>query len=918
MRRLLIFFLLALPLAASADREEINLAGTWKFQADVMDFIDAPGEIRNKPELQGNIQLPGTTDENGIGFRNPYRYLTHLTRKFEYNAPAWYQRHVQVPASWAGKQIFLYIERTQWLSEVYVAGKKISASDYVSVPHIHDLTRAIRAGEDNNIYVRVDNRYQYNVHKWSHGHTEHTQINWNGMLGEIKLVAVDPVYIQDMQVYPDAMKRTATLRLTIVNTTGKPQTANVNFGIANTRYAGSLANMSLPDSVNTVTQTLQLGKDIRIWDEFTPSLYRMSCTLSSGSFADRQTVTFGLRTISQQGENILLNGHRIHLRGTVGNAIMPKTGYLSTEEGPWRHILSTLKQYGMNHLRCHTFCPPDACFRVADSLGVYLEVEMPMWGVDALPGDSAREAFFSREMEAILRTYGNHPSFLLYCNGNEMNGQLAFPEALIRRGKQLDNRHLFAASTARKRTPEDQFYISHQTQNGRVAVYNGRPMTDYDMNAGYGTDVPVISHESGQMCTFPDINNTKDYTGPVEPRNFDIYRDSLRAHGLLDQVSDFVRVSNKMTAIEYKDVIEAQLRTSRSSGFELLSLNDYPGQGYAPVGVLDAFWNSKGAITAEEFRRFCAPVVPLLRFAKRSFFSGETFEARAEVYNYSNSALRSPRVRWTATNAEGKVVASGRLKAGPIGDYAVSSIGRFRFPLGTVTTPQKLTVTLSVGNRSNAWDIWVFPHHDMQEMLHSSGDFLFTRELDDQALQYLREGKTVTLFARPDSVRGRKSTFHNFFWNPVMFHWDPLIISTLIHNSHPALAQFPTEANLDWQWYDIMTHAKVIELDGAPQSLCPFIQPIDSYAEDHRLGIAFEARVGKGRLMLVALDTETDIDRRPATQQLVYSITRYVRLSSAFNPKVELTEGFLRSFMKTSLTSTKRDDAMMEYYNGAK
>lgn len=80
----------------------------------------------------------------------------------------------------------------------------------------------------------------------------------------------------------------------------------------------------------------------------------------------------------------------------------------------------------MNHMRFHSWCPPAACFRMADKMGVYLEVEMPMWGADAKPGDEARNDFFRRELKAILKEYGNHPSFLLYCNGNELEGDFDF------------------------------------------------------------------------------------------------------------------------------------------------------------------------------------------------------------------------------------------------------------------------------------------------------------------------------------------------------------------------------------------------------------------------------------------------------------------------------------------------------------
>lgn len=110
---------------------------------------------------------------------------------------------------------------------------------------------------------------------------------------------------------------------------------------------------------------------------------------------------------------------------------------------------------------------------------------------------------------------------------------------------------------------------------------------------------------------------------------------------MLDQAHDFFRASGALTAIEYKDVIEAQLRTYLKGGFQLLSLNDFTGQGYAPVGILDPFWNTKGLITPEKWREFCAPTVALLRFDKRTLYNDEVFEGKAEIYNYGPTLLKT-------------------------------------------------------------------------------------------------------------------------------------------------------------------------------------------------------------------------------------------------------------------------------------
>lgn len=167
-------------------------------------------------------------------------------------------------------------------------------------------------------------------------------------------------------------------------------------------------------------------------------------------------------------------------------------------------------------------------------------------------------------------------------------------------------------------------------------------------------DVPVISHESGQRCVYPDFREIGKYTGPVEARNFELWREMLTANGMGDQAHDFFRASGALTVVEYKAVIEALLRSSKSAGFQLLSLNDFPGQGYAPVGVLDPFWDSKGLVTPEDWRAFCAPTVALLRYPKSAWFEDETFTAKAEVYNFGAAALKMRKSAGRSPTAAGK------------------------------------------------------------------------------------------------------------------------------------------------------------------------------------------------------------------------------------------------------------------------
>lgn len=898
----LIAFLLLLIQSHSleAQTQTIDLSGTWRFQTDVMDFRRGSLSPRYNHVLPEKIELPGITDDHQIGYQSPYRHIDRLTRKYEYMGPAWYQRDIEIPAAWKGKRIFMYFERTHWLSSIYVDTREVSKIDYISVPHNHDLTAFVTPGKTQRITICIDNRFQYNTHKWNHAHTEFTQINWNGILGEMKLIALDPVYINDLQVYPNVADHSVKVKLQINNTTKKAINGIAVLTIAGKNYK---LNHTVPvncrDSVAVVESTIPLDKHVKLWDEFNPNLYQISCQLNTGDnkakYQHEQSTTFGMREVRQGKNHVMLNNRPLHLRGNVENAVFPKTGHVPLDDASWERILLLLKAYGLNHLRFHSWCPPKAAFRMADKHGIYFEVEMPMWGKDAEP-DEARYNFFRREIKAILKEYGNHPSFILYCNGNEITGNFDFIEELTAEGRKADTRHLYSGSTARTRVKSDQYYVSQQTNKGPVKVYEGLPGTNWDRNTESDVDVPVISHESGQRCIYPNFEEIKKYANsPVEARNFEVFQELLDKNGMLDQAHDFFRASGALTVLEYKAVIEALLRSSKSAGFQLLSLNDFPGQGYAPVGILDPFWDSKGLVTPEKFREFCGPTVALLRYEKSAYFTNEAFTGKAEVYNFSKSAIKNAKLKWWVTDDAGKVLKRGDLKTQTIANDDVSAVGEFSFPLNDIPTAQQLTVHLSVNEEiRNSWNIWVYPQQET--LMQSTPEVHYTTVFDDAAKQQLTQGKTVVLCPLPDKVKGRKSIFHNHFWNPIMFAWAPMTIGALIHQDEPVFKDFITSYHTDWQWWDILNHAKVIEMKDAPGKLRPFIQVIDSYDNNEKLGIGFEARVNGGKLLVLAVDTKTEMDKRPATRQLLKSIDNYVK-SDQFSPKVVVEASYIDSFL---------------------
>ena len=873
--------LLFCALGKAQDIHRMDLSGLWRFQLDPMGFGKTPGSELYLSKLTETIELPGSTDEGGKGIRNVVAHVDRLSRKFEYCGQAWYQREVVIPQEWDGKEIILSLERCHWETTVYIDGTPIATDERLSTPNRFTLTKYLKPGI-HTLTLCVDNRLKYPMDRWTHGTTEYTQTNWNGVVGRMQLLAKSSTYIKKMAVYPDVAGKSAKVHLDI-HPYSKEVKGKVTF-IAKKKGGKEIFSKTFPLSLsagNTFEEIIPMGKNIELWDEFSPNLYEMTAVVSTDAGIDTCTSTFGMRHVEQGKHHIRLNGHDIHLRGVLDCCSFPLTGYPATDVTSWKRIMRTIKNYGMNHIRFHSWCPPEAAFDAADELGMYLQVELPMWIKD-VGKYPARRDFFEKEMYAILDEYGNHPSFILYCNGNENEGDFNVLEDLIVKGKAYDNRHLYSASTARTHVKADQYFVSHvaasvgSPNRQGITVYEGIPSTDWDKNKESAIDVPVIAHETGQRCMYPNFREMKKYTGVLEPRNFKVYQDRLAKNGMLQQADDFFRATGAHTVLQYKEVNESLLRSSTSGGFQLLGLSDFPGQGCAFVGVLDAFWEDKGLVTPEKFRESCAPTVVLARLPKRTFTNDETLNAKLGVYHFGPKDIGKGNISWQLEDEKGEIIAKGQIKHEVIQRSTVDSIGAVSIPLKGVQVPAKLTFKATIkGITKNSWDIWVYP---AQENQYITG-YKFTRGWDE-AKRLLEQGENVLLV--PEKCSGRKTHFASHFWNPIMFNWNPMIVGTLIDSSHPAFSKFPTSYYADWQWWDILNYTTAADLTDI-QSLTPLIQSVDTYEYNRKLGISFEANVGKGKLFVLQMDPDKNIGKRPAAKQLLESVEKYVS-SPAFKP----------------------------------
>ncbi|MCY2953656.1 MAG: discoidin domain-containing protein [Planctomycetota bacterium] len=916
----------------SAAAKSLDLSGEWRLRLDAADQgVDADWPA--KP-LGGNdrISLPNTTDRAGFGFaldtstmlhtapfpvttrfpgvKEPVRADEHgyLVRRHLFVGPAWYEREIEIPGAWKGHPVALRLERAMWKTDVWVDGRWASSGNSLVAEHRHEL--GVLTPGRHRLTVRVDNRMIHNISTVTHAYGPETQSRWNGIIGAITLEAASALSIRSVAIFPAPDRRSVRVVLHLANADAGSASGSVNARLLAEQGDRSLgeaeARVSCMPGRSTHEVVLRIAQTAQAWDEFNPVRYRVHSTLRNESGPlDDVSVMFGFRHIERVGKAIRLNGRPVFLRGTLDCAVYPRTGHPPMTVPEWERVVGVVKEYGFNHVRFHTWCPPEAAFEAADRLGIYLQAEAPAWvddwgtGTVTKPAPIGRDpqvtAFLQAELRRMSEAYGNRPSFLLCAIGNEFGIQGTDWErvnAMVDQIKAGDPRRLYTACGARRNLPADDFWFTHNSGASTRGV--GAASTDWDFaKAVEASPVPVIAHETGQRPVFPDYDMLlPKFTGPLLPLNLERYRRALLANGLGGQMKDFVRASARFQLTQYKAEHEAMLRTRGYAGYQLLMLNDFTGQSEALVGILDPFWETKGIVSPGDVRAWNAPTVVLARFPKFVWTADETFSARLEVAHFGSQDLPPGPVRWSLKRRTGEEIACGEHQAKPVLAGGLSDLGAITVLLDRIHEPSALTLRVRFGDSENHWNLWAYPASADEP---EPAGVMVTAKLDGGVCQALADGRKVMLLAHGlRNPHAARTGFESVYWSAGWWGNKFSSLGVLCDPKHPALAGFPNDGWSDWQWQDLCAGATTFGLQGAPAKLRPIIQPVPDFHYNTLLAHVFEVKVGNGSLLVCGYDLTSNLDRRPAARQFRRSLFRYVG-SDAFRPAMELTWPWIES-----------------------
>ena len=906
-------------------QEPMSLSGMWDFSVgDSLHYDDQvllPGSMLTNGKgtpVSVHTRWTGSLYDSSFYF-NPYmekyrredhmKFPFFLTPERHYVGAAWYRRSVYVPESWKNNRIELFLERPHIETIVYVNGIEAGHQMSLSVPHRYDITELLCPGHRNSIAICVYNGIEnVGVGQDSHSVTDQTQGNWNGIVGRMELVPRSKeINISRVRIVPQPTSATARVIVDLEGNTRLLSADNLMAEV-HTPQGGSIRMTNGKKTADKQYEFVFLfGDELQTWDEFTPACYRL--TVCAGE--EIYETTFGMREIAVKGRQLYINGRPLFLRGTVENCCFPETGYPPTEEDEWLRIFRKCKEYGLNHVRFHSYCPPEAAFSAADQVGIYLQPEGPSWpnhGVKLRQGQSI-DQYLLEESRRIVDTYGHHPSFVMMAAGNEPAGNwVEYCREWVAQMHLYDPTRIYCGASVGGGWAWDEGSEFHVKGGARGLEWSRQAPQSQDnyydqiefprnYRDSLPNNSPIIAHEQGQWCAFPDFREISQYTGVYKARNFEIFRDLLRDNGMEEMAGKFLEASGRLQTLCYKYEIERNLRTPDYTGFQLLGLNDYSGQGTALVGPLNVMWREKGYCTARDWTQFCSPFVLLARFPRFVYTNGDTLRVPMEAYNALYGNVTQGYTIYTISDEEQRVYAEGLLPVDSIPLGKNTQLGEIVFPLGAIREPKKLTLTAHTGNSfTNHWDFWVYPTDCAQP---SASSIFIADTLDTRAINVLKKGGTVLLTAAGRVTLGSDVVQHYLpvFWNTSWFKMrPPHTTGAYIDRSHPLFKYgFPTDNWTNLNWWELLNRAQVMNLMELPTGYQPPIQPIDTWHVSRKLGMLIEARVLKGRLLMTTMDISSNLDRRIVARQMRQAILAYME-SNDFQPEITLSPDIITHF----------------------
>jgi hypothetical protein len=872
-------------------RPNFSLDGRWEFRFTPDDIGEQEGWYKSGKKFPLRLQVPGCWDAQGIG---------EETDKMRHHAigMGWYRRTFGVPPKWRGKQIWLHFGGVHRSAKVWVNEQLVGEHWGYPVAFKFNITKFLQPSGGQSLVIAVDSRRHPELDPLTGTFDviDYMDIDWGGIYEHVWLECTDQRWIEDVFVQPDPVNQLAKVKITLGKNEDVGSVPLTLWHSVHTWNKGRRPRIVLDAGRKNIAKDRQevefdlIMDQAPRWTPQTPNLLTLSLSLRQGDkLIDTHQVRFGLRRLEIRGADFYLNGERFFFRGYGDDFNFPIELVPPADVDYWRNYLQIRKSFGFNGVRHHSMMPTESYLAAADEVGILVQPELPIayrkFYQKATPqGHDLYRYVWSQ----YIRQMRNHPSVFAWCMGNELWNGFSLGQELYKTAKELDPTRPVIDSDGLVRKPIVRptiDYMSFLYQMEHTIPW-GKNKNKYVFDSP--PDIPLIAHEMSNLVVMRDPSKIARFTGAIKPFWYEEMRDKVKERQLERYLPAMIDASRRMQARLLKINFEGARLSPQIDGYHQWLFRDYWCQN---SGFVDMFDDTRG-MSPGLARRFNSEAVLLWDRERVSFSPGEPIDLK--IYLSDFRSAKAPALQNVFVIVDGKThflkPPANAGRRGLVGPWT----GKIKSP--AVSVPQKYVVFAYAGSIKNDWPIWVFPHKSPAAA--AKDGVLITSPLTEEALEKLANGGWVWVLDEWKAFPLIAAQFKNAWWRgrPDQKHrhcYGNMIMS------HPALQDFPHDGYGDLQMFNLLDERPVALMDEFPVRIEPIVWCLDVPREMRRKAYLFEARVGKGKLLVSTMNFSQEIrETDPAAQYFYQCLKDYVN-SDKFNPEKELPVGWLSQRVST-------------------
>ncbi|MCW3807049.1 beta-glucuronidase [Plebeiibacterium marinum] len=397
-------------------RNVLDLSGMWKFKKDSANIGEQQAYYNGLTNCR-TISVPGSWNAQFDDMRD---YLDWV----------WYETDTYIPSSWKDQNIFIRVNDATYSAKIWINGKPVGYHEGCHVPFAFDIANVIKWDQSNKIVIKVENQLSPsrvptgNVKGGSLASNPAANYDffpYSGLNRSVVLYSLPKTYIQDITVKPNYEGTTGLLDV-IVETKGKATKATVTI-------SGQGKEITVPVKIQNNKGIAKVKiPNVRLWCPEDPYLYMLSVSLGEKSNPkDIYSLKTGVRTVSTNAKQILLNGKPVYLKGFGRHEDFPVLGRSSSNSLIVKDF-ELMKWTGANSFRTAHYPYDEENYNLADREGFMIIGETPGVGL-YFSGDSAelkaRQTIMKQYIEEMYLRDKNHPSVIMWCVANEPNDKVA-------------------------------------------------------------------------------------------------------------------------------------------------------------------------------------------------------------------------------------------------------------------------------------------------------------------------------------------------------------------------------------------------------------------------------------------------------------------------------------------------------------